>query len=178
MLNHTINGKYNICRHIGSGSYGMSWVFDLCSFSRFLGDVFMGYNTISGEDVAIKLEPRSSKHKHLENEYTIYKAIGNHISVPHVEWFGEEHGQKVLILSLFGSSLEDLFVSSECNFKLKTILVIADQLVCFILFFYSFILYLFSCFETSFLIWSSSTLDTLFIAISNLKISFLGVVPP
>jgi len=133
----------------------------------------MGYDTISGENIAIKLEPHSSKH--LKNKYIIYKAIGNHISVPHVKWFSEEHGQRVPILSLFGSSLKDLFVLSECNFKLKTILVIADQLVCFIVLFYSFILYLF---ETSFLTWSSSTLDTLFIVISNLKIFFLGVVPP
>jgi len=77
----------------------------------------MGYDTISRENVAIKLEPHSSKH--LKNEYIIYKAIRNHISVPHVNWFSKEHGQRVLVLSLLESSLEDLFVLSECNFKLK-----------------------------------------------------------
>jgi hypothetical protein len=94
----------------------------------------MGYDTTSGENIAIKLELRSSNH--LENEYTIYKAIGNHISVPSVKWFGEEHGRRALVLSLLGPSLEDLFVASGCNFKLKTILVIADQLVCLILVLY------------------------------------------
>lgn len=73
----------------------------------------MGYDTTLGENVAIKLEPRSSKH--LENEYIIYKQIGNHISVPHVKWFGEEYGRKVLILSLFGSSLEDLLYRQDAN---------------------------------------------------------------
>lgn len=90
----------------------------------------MGYDTTSGEEIAIKLEFKSSKH--LENEYTIYKAIGNHISVPHVKWFGEEHGQRALVLSLLGPSLEDLVVASGSSFELKTILVIADQLVRFI----------------------------------------------
>jgi casein kinase 1, alpha len=97
----------------------------------------MGYDTTSGEEIAIKLELQSSKH--LENEYTVYKAIGNHISVPHVKWFGKDLGRRVLVLSLLGPSLEDLFVASGCNFKLKTILAIADQLVCVDSLFYSFL---------------------------------------
>ena len=87
----------------------------------------MGYDTTSGEDIAIKLDLKS---KHLENEYTIYKAIGSYIGVPHVKWFGEDHGRRALVLSLLGPSLEDIFVASGCNFELKTILAIADQLVC------------------------------------------------
>ena len=102
----------------------------------------MGYDTTSGEDIAIKLDLKS---KHLENEYTIYKAIGNYIGVPCVKWFGEDHSRRALVLSLLGPSLEDIFVESGCNFKLKTILATADQLVCVDSVIYSFLLHSFSC---------------------------------
>ena len=97
-----------------------------------LGKIFAGYDIISGEDVAIKFEPQSSKYLHLENEYKIYKSIGNHIGVPRLKWFGQEHNQRVLVLSLLGPSLEDIFVGSGCCFKLRTVLAIANQMVCFI----------------------------------------------
>ena len=86
-----------------------------------LGKIFAGYDIISGEDVAIKFEPQSSNYLHLENEYNIYKAIGNNIGVPHLKWFGEEHNQMVLVLSLLGPSLKNMFVGSGCCFKLRTV---------------------------------------------------------
>ena len=98
----------------------------------FLGKIYAGYDIISGEDIAIKFEPQSSKHLHLENEYNIYKSIGNHIGIPRLKWFGEEHNQRVLVLSLLGPSLENIFVSSGYCFKLQTILAIANQMVCFV----------------------------------------------
>lgn len=98
----------------------------------FLGKIYAGYDIISGEDIAIKFEPQSSKHLHLENEYNIYKSIGNHISVPRLKWFGEERYQRVLVLSLLGPSVENIFVASGCCFKLRIVLGIADQMVRFV----------------------------------------------
>jgi serine/threonine protein kinase len=99
----------------------------------FLGKIYAGYDIISGEDVAIKFEPQSSKHLHLESEYNIYKSVGNHIGIPRLKWFGQEHNQRVLVLSLLGPSLEDIFVASGCRFKLRTVLAIANQMVYFVL---------------------------------------------
>ena len=101
-------------------------------YSLFLGKIFAGYDIISGDDVAIKFEPQSSKYLHLENEFNIYKSIGNHISVPRLKWFGQEQNQRVLVLSLLGPSLENIFVGSGCRFKLNTVLAIANQMVCFV----------------------------------------------
>ena len=98
----------------------------------FLGKIFAGYDIISGEDVAIKFEPQSSKFLHLENEFNIYKSIGNHIGVPRLKWFGQEHNERVLVLSLLGPSLENISVESGCRFKLRTVLAIANQMVCFV----------------------------------------------
>ena len=129
-----VNGRYNVCRYIGLGSFGTRWVFSKIlqvSLSMSLGEIFAGYDIISGEDVAIKFELQSSKYFHLENEYNIYKSIGNNIGVPRLKWFGEEYNQRVLVLSLLGPSLENIFVGSGCCFKLSTVLAIANQMVCF-----------------------------------------------
>ena len=110
----------------------------------FLGEIFAGYDIISCEDVAIKFESQSSKYLHLENEYNIYKSIGNHIGVPRLKWFGQEHNQRVLVLSLLGPSLENIFVASGCRFKLRTVSTIAKQVVCFVcLFFWFFCMLIF-----------------------------------
>jgi len=175
-----VNGRYNICQHIGSGSFGMRLVLSKIlqvSLSMSLGKIFAGYDFISGEDVAIKFEPQSSKYLHLENEYNIYKSIGNYIGVPRLKWFGQERNQRVLVLSLFGPSLENMFVRSGCCFRLRTVLAIANQMVrfvCLLVLLYTY----FPISQTSFSIWNLSTLDTLSTAISNLRIFLLGGTPP
>jgi serine/threonine protein kinase len=100
--------------------------------SMFLGKIYAGYDIISGEDIAIKFEPQSSKHLHLENEYNIYKSIDNHIGIPRLKWFGQERKQRMLVLSLLGLSLKNIFVASGCRFKLGVVLAIANQMVCFV----------------------------------------------
>lgn len=49
--------------------------------------------------------------------------------VPHLKWFGVEGDYNVKAIDLLGPSLEDLF--NYCNRKLtlKTVLMLADQLV-------------------------------------------------
>jgi hypothetical protein len=144
--------------------------------SMILGKIYAGYDNISGEDIAIKFEPQSSRFLHLENEYNMYKSIGNHIGVPRLIWFGQEQklNQRVLVLSLLGPSLENIFVASGCRFKMKTVLDIANQVVCFVCLFYWFFFIL----KTSFPIWNLSTLDTSFTAISNRRIFLSGEVRP
>ena len=144
---------------------GPSQKFYKCQ-SMFLGKIFAGYDIISGEDVAIKFEPQSSKYLHLENEFDIYKSIGNYIGVPRLKWFGQEHNQRVLVLSLLGPSLENISVGSGCRFKLRTVLAIANQMVCFVCLLV-FITTYFPNSQTSFTILNLSTPDTSFIAISN-----------
>jgi len=131
----------------------------------FVGKIFAGYDIISNEDIAIKIEPESSKYLHLQNEYNMYKLIGNHIGVPRLKWFGQEHNQRVLVISLLGPSLENIFLASGCRFKLGTILAIANQMVCLVCWFLLYAYFLNS--KTSSPIWNSSTPDTSFTAISN-----------
>lgn len=135
-FNWIIAGKYRILRQIGAGSFGVSLVLFSTSTtsadypSYHTGKIYAGFNINSGEEVAIKLETRSSGYLHLENEYKSYQILGHrHVGIPHVKWFGIEKGHTVMALSLLGPSLEDIFISKHRKFALGTVLIIANQLV-------------------------------------------------
>ena len=95
----------------------------------FLGDIYLGVNIISGEEVAIKLESVKAKHPQLEYESKVYKTLAGGVGVPFVRWFGTECDYNAMVLDLLGPSLEDLFNFCNRKFSLKTVLLLADQLV-------------------------------------------------
>lgn len=95
----------------------------------FAGDIYLGINIISGEEVAIKLESVKAKHPQLEYESKVYKTLASGVGVPFVRWFGTECDYNAMVIDLLGPSLEDLFNFCNRKFSLKTVLLLADQLV-------------------------------------------------
>lgn len=49
--------------------------------------------------------------------------------IPNVRWFGAEGDYNVLVMDLLGPSLEDLFNFCSRKLSLKTVLMLADQMV-------------------------------------------------
>lgn len=94
-----------------------------------LGDIYLGVNIVSGEEVAIKLESVKAKHPQLEYESKVYKSLAGGVGVPFVRWYGTECDYNAMVLDLLGPSLEDLFNFCNRRFSLKTVLLLADQLV-------------------------------------------------
>ncbi|CCE83955.1 Piso0_004552 [Millerozyma farinosa CBS 7064] len=110
-----VGKKYRIGRKIGSGSFG---------------DIYLGTNIISGEEVAIKLENTKAKHPQLEYEAKVYKALSGGVGIPFVRWYGTECDYNAMVIDLLGPSLEDLFNYCNRRFTYKTVLLLADQLIC------------------------------------------------
>jgi casein kinase 1/casein kinase I family protein HRR25 len=110
-----VGKKFRLGRKIGSGSFG---------------DIYLGTNMTSGEEVGIKLESVKSKHPQLLYESKIYKILNGGLGVPNLRWFGVEGEYNVMVIDLLGPSLEDLFNYCGRRFQLKTVLMIADQLLC------------------------------------------------
>ena len=88
-----------------------------------------GTNIVNGEDVAIKMEPVKAKHPQLDYETRVYKALAGGVGIPFVRWFGREGDYNAMVLDLLGPSLEDLFTFCGRKFTLKTVLLLADQLI-------------------------------------------------
>lgn len=49
--------------------------------------------------------------------------------IPGTRWSGKDADDNILVLDLLGPSLEDLFVYCGRKFSLKTVLMLADQMV-------------------------------------------------
>jgi len=106
--------KYRLVRKIGSGSFG---------------DIYLAINIATGEEVAVKLEPIKARHPQLLYESKLYKVLQGGLGIPHIRWYGQERDYNVLVMDLLGPSLEDLFNFCSRRFTMKTVLMLADQMI-------------------------------------------------
>lgn len=106
--------RYRLARKIGSGSFG---------------DIYLGINLLNGEEVAVKLESIKAKHPQLLYESKLYKILQGGVGIPHCRFFGQEKEYNVLVMDLLGPSLEDLFNFCSRRFTMKTVLMLADQMI-------------------------------------------------
>ncbi|KHN88697.1 Casein kinase I isoform delta [Toxocara canis] len=109
-----VGGRFRLGRKIGSGSFG---------------DIYLGQNIVTQEEVAIKLECVKTKHPQLHIESRLYKLMSGGVGIPQVKWCGYEGEYNVMVMELLGPSLEDLFNFCSRKFTLKTVLLLADQML-------------------------------------------------
>lgn len=106
--------KYRCLKKIGSGSFG---------------EIYQGINLSTGDHVAIKLEDTKAGHRLLDREAQVYKHLTGVTGVSFLKWHGLVEGYRVIVLDLLGPNLEDLFNFCQRKFSLKTVLMIAEQLL-------------------------------------------------
>lgn len=81
------------------------------------------------EKVAIKVEAQDSKYPQLLDEFKVYSASSHGKGVPKVFWCGKAGKCNVMAMQLLGDSLEMLYNKCGRKFSLKTVLMLAVQLI-------------------------------------------------
>ncbi|PKI39872.1 hypothetical protein CRG98_039712 [Punica granatum] len=79
--------------------------------------------------VTIPQENVKTKHPQLLYESKLYKILQGGTGIPNVRWYGVEGDYNVLVMDLLGPSLEDLFNFCSRKLSLKTVLMLADQMI-------------------------------------------------
>ena len=113
-MEHRIASKYRVGRKIGSGSFG---------------DIYLATNTQTNEQVAVKMEKVITSHPQLLYESRLYRLFQGEVGIPTLHWYGVEGTNNVLVMELLGASLEDLLQSNKGRLPLRTVLLLADQMI-------------------------------------------------
>ena len=111
---YIIDNKFKIIKKIGEGSFG---------------NVYKAIVLATNELIAVKVEKIEKTNSRLKMEYNIYKQIEGE-GIPSIQYYNDSyHHYKILIMTFLGPSLEDLFQFCSCKFTVKTIAMIAIQIL-------------------------------------------------
>ncbi|KAI0659752.1 kinase-like protein [Cubamyces menziesii] len=119
LCSYNVCGIYQVTHLLGGGSSG---------------DVVRAFNTLTGEDVAIKLSRRPSDESlvstSVEYEISVYKLIPNGIpGFPSIHYSGQDANHNVIVMDILGPSLDALRRTCRGTFTLRTICMLADQML-------------------------------------------------
>ncbi|KAI0323547.1 kinase-like protein [Cubamyces sp. BRFM 1775] len=118
LCSYYVCGIYQVTHLLGGGSSG---------------DVVRAFNTLTGEDVAIKLSRRSTHDSvvmtSVQYEISVYKLIPDGIpGFPSIHYSGQDANHNVIVMDILGPSLEALRRTCRGTFTLRTICMLADQM--------------------------------------------------
>lgn len=98
--------------------------------SGAFGEIYEGIDQTTNKKVALKLEKtKSNKIQLLGEEAKIYKDLQGFIGFPEFYWFGSQNPYNILSIELLDNSLEGFLNKCGGKFTLKTVLMLADQMI-------------------------------------------------
>jgi serine/threonine protein kinase len=107
--------QYEVNRLIGRGSFG---------------ETYRACHTLTHRQVALKCESQSTRNPQLLRESRVYRYLAGAHGFASLHWFGRYNDSSVLVLDLLSNSLADRFSHCRRRFSLKTVLMIADEILC------------------------------------------------
>lgn len=109
-----VANQYKVGKKIGAGSFG---------------EIYLGMDIISGKEVAVKFEPVNVRRPQVIEEARLLKEFKDVPGFPKFLWYGKEGEFHIMVFELLGPSLEDLFAYVGRKMSLKSVLLLADQLL-------------------------------------------------
>jgi casein kinase 1 len=109
-----VGNQYKVNKKIGEGSFGI---------------IYEGVDLSNNKPIAIKFEPKKTDAPQLRDEYRSYKLMAGSVGVPNAYYYGHEGQHNILVIDLLGPSLEDLFEICGRNFSVKTVAMLAIQMI-------------------------------------------------
>ena len=106
--------KYKTDSKIGQGSFGK---------------IYSAHNINNGELYALKLEKRNGGGRSLLETETYILCYLKGEGIPSIKSYGFSGEFNILVMELLGKSLETLFQENNCKFSLKTVCMLADQMI-------------------------------------------------
>ncbi|OBZ71912.1 Casein kinase I [Grifola frondosa] len=120
MMTHLIQFRvcdfFQVTKIIGEGSFGQ---------------VYGAFHVLTGAEVAIKVEmpPENGAHAILPYEAAVYKHLHGHAGIPSILWNGMDGGAHVMIMERLGANLEQLRRFCRGQLSLKTVCMLAEQMI-------------------------------------------------
>jgi len=110
--------NFKLIRRLGSGAFG---------------EIFQAVNPKTNQEVAIKFENANTKHPQLFFEAKLYQYLlrdsTSDRGIPRIYYCATEGEHNILVMDLLGPSLEDLFNVCNRKLSLKTVLMLANQML-------------------------------------------------
>lgn len=129
-----MDGRYRLLRKLGSGSFGVVYEGKYRDLIKSI-NTDTSANSVKAIDletnqkVGIKLEHFTILDSLLGWEIEAYQALSGRPGVARVYANGEDGEYLYLVLELLGPSLKDLLSYCGGKFSMKTVLMLADQLI-------------------------------------------------
>ena len=108
------NQDFEVQYRLGQGSFGI---------------IFFAKDLKTNKEYALKIEEHSDKYPQLSKEYSIYRRLSGGHGIAKVHWFSREEDFNIMCMQLLGPSISHFFNYCNRRFSLKTVLMIADQLI-------------------------------------------------
>eukprot|EP00126_Sphaerothecum_destruens_P002901 Sdes_comp16310_c0_seq1m5664 len=113
-MDRLIANEFKLGPKLGSGSFG---------------DIYQAESILNGNKFAVKLESNNASHPQLLFEARVYRILRGGVGIPNIKWYGEDGNFNVMVMDELGPSLEDLFNMCNRKFSVKTVLMLADQMI-------------------------------------------------
>ncbi|OHT04776.1 CK1 family protein kinase [Tritrichomonas foetus] len=113
-MDRCFGGRYKIKRKIGAGSFG---------------EIFEGEDIKTGKRVAVKVEKLKTQIPQLNAESRVYSLLSGCTNAATLYYFGIEIQTCALVIDYLGYSLESLRTSCKGKLSIKTVLMLAPQMI-------------------------------------------------